>query len=92
MWKELADGLRKSKTSGREVVPQRGGAALGDGLLDSCREDEGKKSLSQYKELLRDDTIPQRLEDKSNLCSGFFHPVNVDQTVAGVIFVGIGLQ
>lgn len=37
MWKELADGLRKSKTSGREVVPQRGGAALGDGLLDSCR-------------------------------------------------------
>lgn len=51
-----------------------------------------EKSLSQYKELLKEDTTGQRLEDKSNLCSGFFHLLNVDHTVIGVIFVGTGLQ
>lgn len=49
-----------------------------EGLLDSYRSDRNrmKENLSQYKELLKEDTTGQRLKDKSNLCSGFFQPVN----------------
>lgn len=73
VWMELVSRLRKSKTHAGGCVAETWSSSRGKAVefLQKWQIGQRKRSLSQQKELLKEDTTGERMEDKSNLGSGF---------------------
>lgn len=73
VWRELASRQRKSKTHAGGCIAQTWSSSRGQAVefLQKWQTGQRKRSLSQQKELMKEDTTGERMEGKNNLGSGF---------------------